>query len=107
MLEWSINVIKQLDISSKFMAFEEFFSQGRGSSKTSSKSNFEEVLRGVSGVDGVASHDVALKTDDSENRRRNFFTPADDLRLEDSLCDFRRPLTSWFLTCLRSDDGSV
>lgn len=79
-LEWSINVIKQLDISSKFIAFAGAFSQRiDGSSKTQSKSNFEAVVRGVRGVEGVAgSHDVALKTDDSENRRRCFFSVDDD-----------------------------
>lgn len=78
MLEWSINVIKQLDISSKFMALalDDVFS-GSGSSKTSSKSNLEEQLSGVDGVAG--SHDVALTTDDSENLRRDRLVAADDL----------------------------
>lgn len=96
MVEWSINLVKQLDISSKFMAFVEVFSQvprGWGSSKTSSKSKLN-LARGVRGVDGVAgSQDVTLTTDDSENRLRHFFE-AEFLLPVASLCDFRRPLTS-------------
>jgi hypothetical protein len=101
MLEWSINVIKQLDISSKFRAFislEEFFSQsfkGSGSSKTSSKLNIMPSAWGVRGVDGVAgSQDLALRADDSENLLRKRFVPVEGLLAVDSLCDFRRPLTS-------------
>lgn len=63
---------------------------------------------GVSGVAGVVgSHEAALKTDDSENLRRTLFDPDNVLLPDASLCDFRRPLVSWFFTCLRSDDGSV
>lgn len=58
------------------MALDDVF-PGSGSSKTSSKSNLEEQLRGVDGVAG--SHDVALTTDDSENLRRDLLVAADDL----------------------------
>lgn len=96
MVEWSINLVKQLVISSKFMAFVGVFPQllrGWGSSKTSSKSKLN-LERGVWGVDGVAgSQDVALTADDSENRLRHFFD-AEFLLLVASLCDLRRPLTS-------------